>query len=196
VAIVRLALERPPRFAGHDAGETIAGRIQIGSTLDELERAYDASKYGAISERPYLELTVPSIADPSLAPAGGAVLVAWVQFVPYAASAASPETARREVERRVLTRLEEHAPGLGASVLHVDVALPVDLERRFGLTEGCLYHLEPALDQQLWLRPSATWHQYGTPIRGLHLCGPGTHPGGGVTGLPGHCAARRLLSSA
>jgi len=92
--------------------------------------------------------------------------------------------------------LEEHDPGISSSVVASDVLTPSALARRFGLTDGCLYHVEPALDQMLWLRPQLGWHLHATPIAGLFLAGPGTHPGGGPTGLPGRCAARRLLADA
>jgi len=197
VAIVRLALDRLPRLAGGGAGDgALAGRIQIGATLDELERAYDASKYAQVAPRPQIEMMVPSIGDPSLAPAGGAVLHAWVQAVPGpgAARSGSVEDLRAEIARRVFDSLEEHDPGLTSSVLHADVATPADLERRFGITGGCLDHLEPALDQQLWLRPLLGWHLHATPIDGLFLGGAGAHPGGGPTGLPGRNAAQRVLA--
>ena len=199
VAIVRLALDRVPRLGGsNDAA--MAGRIQTGACLDDLERAYDASKYGRLAERPSIEITVPSIADPSLAPSGKAVLHAWVQFVPHrprgetAGPRSSDADLRAEIERRVLATLEEHDPGLSSSLLAADVLTPATIARRFGLTDGCLYHVEPALDQMLWLRPVLGWHLHSTPVEGLYLAGPGTHPGGGPTGLPGRCAARRLLS--
>jgi phytoene dehydrogenase-like protein len=205
VAIVRLALDRLPRLGGSDGGASggggaesaLAGRIQTGTELDDLERAYDASTYGELAEHPALEITLPSVADPSLAPAGGAVLHAWVQFVPHgrgAVSAAADGELRTSVERRVIETLEEHAPGISSSVLAVSVLTPAALERRFGITGGCLYHVEPALDQQLWLRPLLGWHLHATPVDGLYLAGPGCHPGGGPTGLPGRCAAHRLLA--
>jgi phytoene dehydrogenase-like protein len=197
VAIARLALDRPPRFAGVDAG-ALTGRLQTGAELDDLERAYDASKYGRLAERPALEITVPSVADPTLAPAGKAVLHAWVQYVPHRSRGTdgaeqSDADLRAEIEQRLLATLDRHDPGLSASLLAADVLTPSALARRFGLTGGCLYHVEPALDQMLWLRPLLGWHLHATPIGGLYLAGPGTHPGGGPTGLPGRCAARRVL---
>jgi phytoene dehydrogenase-like protein len=198
VAVVRIALDRLPRLGGVE-GAALAGRFQTGTTLDDLERAYDASKYGRLAERPALEITVPSIADPSLAPAGKAVLHAWVQFVPHrprrddGAEWSEPDL-RAAIEERVIATLDEHDPGLSASVLAASVLTPAAFAARFGITDGCLYHLEPALDQALWLRPALGWHLHSTPIDRLWLAGPGTHPGGGPTGLPGRCAARRLLA--
>ncbi len=101
---------------------------------------------------------------------------------------------RAQIERRVLATLDEHDPGLSSSLLAADVLTPATIARRFGLTDGCLYHVEPALDQMLWLRPVLGWHLHSTPVQGLYLAGPGTHPGGGPTGLPGRCAAHRVLS--
>jgi phytoene dehydrogenase-like protein len=204
VAIVRLALDRVPRFG--DPALPLTARLQTGATLDDLERAYDASKYGQLAERPALEITVPSVADPTLAPANAAVLHVWVQFVPprsrrSVAPAVSDAVAREselrgEIERVVLRELEDHASGISSTVLRSDVLTPAALEQRFGLTDGSLYHVEPALDQTLWLRPQLGWHLHATPIAGLFLSGPGTHPGGGPTGLPGRCAAQRLLADA
>jgi phytoene dehydrogenase-like protein len=198
VAIARIALDRVPRLGGVE-GAALSGRFQTGGELDDLERAFDASKYGRLAERPALEITVPSIADPSLAPAGRAVLHVWVQFVPHrprrddGAEWGEPDL-RAAIEERVLATLDEHDPGLSSSVIAADVLTPATLARRFGLTHGCLYHLEPALDQSLWLRPILGWHLHSTPIAGLYLAGPGTHPGGGPTGLPGRCAAWRVLA--
>lgn len=198
VALVRMALDAPPRFgAGQSEGDAArAGRLQIGSTLDDLERAWDACKYGQVAERPLLELSIPSTADPTLAPDGKAVMTVWVQYAPYELAGDGWQSAGSELGEKVTALVEEHAPGLTASILHRDVLTPADIESRFGLTQGCLHHVEPALDQALWLRPLARWYRYRTPIDGLYLCGPGTHPGGGVTGLPGRCAARQISSEA
>jgi phytoene dehydrogenase-like protein len=198
VAIARFALDRVPRFAGVEEA-ALAGRLQTGAELDDLERAWDANKYGRLAERPALEITLPSVVDPTLAPAGKAVLHAWVQFVPHRRGAAPNVDApdgelRAEIERRVIATIAEHDRDFASTVLTADVLTPAALERRFGLTEGCLYHVEPALDQMLWLRPLLGWHLHSTPLAGLSLAGPGTHPGGGPTGLPGRCTATRLLA--
>ncbi len=195
VAVVRFALDRLPRFAGApDEPARLAGRIQIGADLDELERAFDDAKYGRLPERPYLELTIPSIADPSLAPEGQHVLSAWVQYPPYHLRDRSWPDAKDDLAAVVERRIGEHAPGFADSVLARVVSTPLDLEERFGVREGCLYHAEPALDQCLYLRPVPRWARYRMPIENLYLCGSGTHGGGGLTGLAGRNAARAVLS--
>ncbi|MCP3958093.1 MAG: NAD(P)/FAD-dependent oxidoreductase [bacterium] len=193
VAIVKLALDRAPRFSG--APEDPAGRIQIGAHLDELEQAFDDTKYGRLGERPYLDIQIPSIADPSLAPDGKHVLSAWVQFPPYDLRDRGWEGAKDDLAAIVEKRIEDHAPGFSESILAREVASPVDLEERYGMTGGCLYHVEPALDQFLYLRPMPRWAGYQMPIEGLYLCGSGTHGGGGLTGLAGRNAARRVLAT-
>ena len=195
VAIVKLALDRLPAFTGApEDPRHLAGRIQIGADLDELERAFDDTKYGRMPARPYLDLTIPSIADPSLAPEGRHVLSAWVQFPPYHLREKSWDDAGDELADVVVRRIAEHAPGFADAVVARDVLTPLDLERRFGVSEGCLYHAEPALDQCLYMRPMPRWGRYQMPIENLYLCGSGTHGGGGLTGLAGRNAARRILS--
>ncbi len=194
VAIVKLALDRLPSFSGASGDpEQLAGRVQIGACLDDLERAFDDTKYGRLPERPYLDLTLPSIADPDLAPEGKHVLSAWVQFPPYHLRGQSWDDARDDLGDVVERRIEEYAPGFRQSIVARDVLTPLDLERRFGVAEGCLYHVEPALDQCLYMRPMPRWARHRMPIAGLYLCGSGTHGGGGLTGLAGRNAARVIL---
>ncbi len=195
VAVVRLALDRAPRFVDAPADESyLWGRIQIGASLEYLERAYDAAKYGRVPEKPLIEPTIPSLADPALAPRGKHVALALVQFTPRQLRSSTWHEARERLGDTVVALITEHAPGFDDSVLHREVLTPEDIERRLGLTGGCLYHLEPALDQALLLRPLPGWYRYRSPLPNLYLCGPGTHPGGGVTGLPGRNAARRVLA--
>ncbi len=195
VAIVKLALDALPRFVGvEDDSKYLAGRIQIGSTVDALERAFDDTKYGRLPRRPYLDLTLPSISDPSLAPEGKHVMSAWVQFPPYHLRGRTWDEARDELAETVVKRIEERAPDFGSSIVARDVLSPLDIEQRFGATEGHLYHVEPALDQCLYMRPVPGWARYRMPIRNLYLCGSGTHGGGGLTGLAGRNAARRILA--
>ena len=195
VAIVKFALERLPSFAGAAGDpELLSGRVQIGACLDDLEKAFDDTKYGRLPERPYLDLTLPSIADPSLTPEGQHVLSAWVQFPPYHLRDRAWSEAADELGSIVERRIEEHAPGFRETILARDVLSPLDLERRFGVREGCLYHVEPALDQFLYMRPIPRWARHRMPIDGLYLCGSGTHGGGGLTGLAGRNAARAILS--
>ncbi|HUO81889.1 MAG TPA: NAD(P)/FAD-dependent oxidoreductase [Gammaproteobacteria bacterium] len=193
VAIVKLALDRKPRFEGAPEGDAhLAGRIRIGASLEYLERAFDCAKYGRVPERPVLEITLPSLADGSLAPAGRHVMHVWVQYTASDLRETSWESARESLGRTVIGLIGEHAPDFADSVLHTDVLTPLDIEQRFGLSGGCLYHADMTLDQLLYMRPLPGWYRYRTPIDNLYLCGPGTHPGGGVTGLPGRNAASRV----
>ena len=193
VAFVHLALSGLPRFEGGAEGH-LEGRVQIGATLDELERAFDGVKYGELPEKPFLEITVPSLADPSLAPEGHHVMQVWTQFVPYGLAEGSWDERRDELADLVMARIEEHAPGFSDLVEHRRTWTPVDLEDRLGSPRGCLYHAEPALDQMLFMRPMPGWYQYRTPIERLYLCGPGTHPGVATTGLCGKNAAAQVLA--
>ena len=194
VAIVQLALDRLPRFEGAADGDArLAGRIQIGADLETLERAFDRVKYGELPSAPLLDITIPTLTDPSLAPAGKHVMHVWVQHAPYHLKDDWDEH-RDALGDVVVGAIEALAPGFAESILARRVSTPADIERDFGLTGGCVYHVEPALDSALFLRPVAGWYQYRTPISGLYLCGPGTHPGGGVTGLPGKNAAAQILA--
>ncbi len=195
VAIVKFALDGLPTFTGVSSDPAhLAGRIQIGAHMDDLEQAFDETKYGKLPERPYLDLTIPSIADPSLAPEGQHVLSAWVQFPPYHLRGRTWDDARDDLGAVVVRRIAEHAPGFSDRIVAVDVLTPLDLEQRFGMSEGCLYHAEPALDQLLYMRPIPRWSQHRMPTSGLYLCGSGTHGGGPLSGLAGRNAARAILS--
>jgi phytoene dehydrogenase-like protein len=180
-AKLHLAVSSLPEWGG-------AAVVHVGSDLDTLERAYDATKYGRVSERPMLRVAIPSRLDPTLAPAGRHVVSVTMQYAPYGRG------DRDAIERRILETLEEAAPGFGASVLHRHLWTPDDYERELGLTEGSWHQGEMALDQMLFMRPIPGWARYRTPIRGLYLCGPATHPGGGITGACGRNAARQVLA--
>ena len=194
VSVIRLALDRLPHFTGAPAGDRpLSGRIQIGPTMDALERAFDDAKYGRVPEIPFLTATIPSLADPSLAPEGKHVMIVWAQFTPPKLRESDWSEERETLGDRVVNLLEQHATGLASSILHRQVETPADLEERFGLTDGCLDHVEMALDQLLHMRPVPGWYKHQTPIDGLYLCGPGTHPGGAGTGLSGKCAATQIL---
>jgi phytoene dehydrogenase-like protein len=195
VAKVHLALRSQPAFTGV-AQADLHGRVLIAPGIDYLERAFDASKYGEIPGQPYLDITIPTLADPALAPSGRHVLSAHVQFVPYQLAAGRRwEDTRGELASAVLRTLEEYAPGIGATVEATQILTPMDLERTYGLTGGQIYHGEPSLDQLFTMRPILGWAQYRTPIEGLFLCGSGTHPGGGITGASGQNAAREILKA-
>jgi phytoene dehydrogenase-like protein len=195
VAKVHLALGTLPAFTGIPNPADLHGRVQIGPEIDYIERAFDASKYGEIPRRPYIDLTVPSIADSSLAPAGRHVLSAHVQFVPYELRKGTRETGRDGLLSTVFETLEEYAPGLRTSVEAAQVITPSDLERDYGLSGGHIYHGEPALDQLFTMRPILGWSRYSSPIANLFLCGSGTHPGGGITGASGQNAAREIVKA-
>jgi phytoene dehydrogenase-like protein len=198
VAKVNLALDALPKFKGasyYNAAATLGGVIHIGPTLDYLERAADAAKYGHFSEKPFLEIVIPTIADPSLAPAGKHVMSVWMQFSPYHLRGASWNDQRNALGDAVVNLIEEYAPDFKNSILHRQVLTPLDLEQTYALTGGHPDHAELGLDQIFFMRPVPGWARYHTPIKNLFLCGSGTHPGGGVTGLPGYYAAKEILKS-
>jgi phytoene dehydrogenase-like protein len=196
-AKVNLALDRLPTFSalrGEGSEVALRGVISISPSLTYLERAYDAAKYGRVSEHPVLEVRIPSLADPTLAPEGKHVMSIEVQYAPYHLRGAEwTDGARDALGDRVIDTLAAYAPGLAASILHRQVLTPRDLESVFSLTEGHAYHGELTLDQILFMRPVAGWSRYRTPIRDLYLCGAGTHPGGGIAGAAGANAARAIL---
>lgn len=198
VAKVNLALDDLPSFGrngGDDAAARLRGRIVFAPGIDALERAFDASKYGRVSDEPYLEATIPTLVDPSLASDGRHVMSVLAQYVPYHRRDGSWDDGERDaLGDAVLRRLEEYAPGISRSVAARQVLTPLDLERDYGLTEGHPFHGEPGLDQIFAWRPLLGYARYRLPLEGLYLAGAGAHPGGGVTGAPGANAAREILS--
>jgi phytoene dehydrogenase-like protein len=191
IAKVNVALDRLPILAATEDG--VPAHFRICPSIEYLERAYDDAKYGSASRAPLLEVFVPTIVDPGLAPPGKHILSALVQYAPYDLRPGSWEKEADLLAERVLGVLEEHMPGFENLILARQVLTPADLERRFGLTEGHIYHGEMTLNQFLVLRPVPGWAGYRTPVDGLYLCGSGTHPGGGVSGAPGYNAARQIL---
>jgi phytoene dehydrogenase-like protein len=196
VAKVDLTLSGLPRITGTEgeADERLHGRIIIAPGIDYLERAFDASKYGRISEEPFLEATIPTLSDPSLAPEGTHCMTVLVQYAPYHLRQSDWEVERQGLGDLVMKTLERFAPGLSDHVVSRRVITPVDLEGDYGLTEGHPLHGEFALDQLFAWRPLLGHARYRLPIGGLYLCGSGAHPGGGVTGRPGAGAAREILA--
>jgi phytoene dehydrogenase-like protein len=193
-AKINLALSGLPEFRGVDGDKAkLAGRIHVGPEIDYLERAFDASKYGEFSAEPYLDITIPSIEDSSLAPAGKHVMSIHVQFAPYNLKEGDWNTRREEFAGNVIEQLEKYAPGLRDLIVAAQVITPLDLEQTYGLSGGHIHHGEQTLDQFFTFRPLIGWAQYRTPLKRLYLCGAGTHPGGGLTGLPGANAAREIL---
>jgi len=196
VAKVNLALSGLPRFTALGSSGNVgalAGSIHVGPTLEYLERAFDASKYGTSSPRPYLDVTIPSITDPTLAPAGAHVMSITAQFAPYQLRGTDWTAAGPILADAVIDTLSEYAPNLRSSIVHRQVITPADLESTYGLTGGHIFHGELALDQLFTMRPLLGWARYRTPIVGLYLCGAGTHPGYGVSGLSGMNASREIL---
>jgi phytoene dehydrogenase-like protein len=194
VAKINLALSGLPNFAALPGDvRALGGFIHIGPELDYLERAFDASKYGAWSPRPYLDVTIPSVTDPTLAPPGAHVMSITAQYAPYHLRFAEWTDASAKFADAAIDTLAQYAPGLASLILHRQVISPVDLESTYGLTGGHIFHGELALDQLFTMRPLLGWARYRTPIRGLYMCGAGTHPGDGVSGLSGLNAAREIL---
>jgi phytoene dehydrogenase-like protein len=193
VAKVNLALEALPSFEGVNGNESMAGRLQIGPEIDYLERAFDEAKYGSFSRAPYLEVTIPSLTDASLAPQGKHVMSVYVQYAPYKLKNGSWNEQREALGDVVVKTLTQYAPDLPDRILHRQVITPLDLEQQYGLAGGHIFHGELALDQIFTMRPFLDWARYRTPIRNLYLCGSGTHPGTGLTGGSGANAAREIL---
>jgi phytoene dehydrogenase-like protein len=196
VAKLNLALSALPAFAGV-SNEALSGRIQIGPEIDYIERAFDESKYGHFSHAPYLELTIPSLTDASLAPAGQHVMSIYMQYAPYKLRDGSwrEDTQRKKLVDTILKTLSQYAPDLPEKIIGQQIITPLDLEESYGLTGGQIFHGELALDQVFTMRPFLDWARYRTPIANLYLCGSGTHPGTGLTGASGANAAREILKS-
>lgn len=196
VAKLNLALSALPAFA-RVATDALSGRIQIGPEIDYIERAFDDSKYGDFSRAPYLEFTIPSLTDPSLAPPGQHVMSIYMQYAPYKLRNASWSDAatRKQLADTVIRTIAQHAPDLPEKIVGQQIITPTDLEEVYGLTGGHIFHGELALDQVFTMRPFLDWSRYRTPIKNLFLCGSGTHPGTGLTGASGANAAREILKS-
>jgi phytoene dehydrogenase-like protein len=189
-AKLHLALDRPPQFSGLEAAQV--GRLVIAPSTNHVERAFNPSKYGEFSPEPVMEITLPSLADPSLAPDGACVLSAVVQYAPYALREGW-ETGKPKFLAAIMAQLEAYAPGIGKLVRHAELLTPADIETRYRMPGGHWHHGELQADQMLVSRPVAGWSGYDTPIDGLFLAGAGSRPGGGVSGLPGLNAARRVM---
>ncbi len=194
-ARVHLALSALPEFTGIPASELrTGGHIQVAPTMDYLQRAYDHVKYDEMSARPYLDVSIPSVVDDTLSPAGHHTMSIAVQYAPYHIDGGWSEDQRARLLDCVLATLEEYAPGTGDRVVGSHLLTPADLEARFDLPEGNLHHGEMTLDQLLFMRPIPGSARYGAPVGNVYLCGSGSHPGGVLTGLPGRNAARQILS--
>jgi phytoene dehydrogenase-like protein len=196
-AKLNLALDALPTFSAlqqsADGNAALAGRIHIGPGIDYLERAFDDSKYGGFSRAPFLDITVPSILDNSLAPEGKHVMSIYMQFAPYQLRQGSWAQQRDKLADTIVKTLSSYAPDLPDKILAREILTPCDFEETYGLSGGHPFHGELALDQIFTMRPLLGWSRYQTPVRGLYLCGSGTHPGNGLTGASGANAAREIL---
>ncbi|MGH6946468.1 MAG: phytoene desaturase family protein, partial [Kiloniellales bacterium] len=194
VAKIHLALDGPPEFTGLPQ-ERLRDRLLIAPSVDYVDLAFNPAKYGEASERPALELVVPTVSDPNLAPPGCHVLSAAAIYAPYALKAGWSAPAKDAFLARAIETIEAYAPGLSQKVVAGQILTPDDLERDYRMTGGHWHHGELAIDQMFMLRPAPGAAQYATPIEGLFLCGAGSHPGGGVTGAAGMNAARAVLEA-
>ncbi len=193
-AKVNLALSELPDFTCLPGpGAHLRGAISISPSIAYLERAYDDAKYGEFSHRPYLDIVLPSMIDPGMAPPGQHVMSIFVQYAPYALSGGWTDARREALGDAVLDTLAEYAPNVKRAVLHRQVITPADIERITGLSEGNIFQGELALQQLFFLRPAPAWARYRTPVRGYYQCGAGTHPGGGIMGASGRLAALAML---
>jgi len=194
-AKVNMVLAEEPRFTGTPAN---AGPLQrslytLVPSLEFAERCYDIAKFGEIPEELWVDCVIASNADDSLAPTGQHIMTCFVQYVPYRLREGNWDQKRALLGERVVRKIGEYAPNVPGAITAMQVLTPLDLERTYGLTEGNIFHGDLTLEQLFFMRPVAGWSQYRTPIAGLYLCGAGAHPGGGVTGAPGHNAAQQVL---
>jgi len=197
MAKLNLALDALPTFTAlknsPDGTRSLAGRIHIGPGIDYLERAFDHSKYGEFSSEPYLDIMIPTLLDPSLAPSGKHVMSICAQFAPFHLRQSDWSEQRDALRDAIIRALAQYAPDLPSTILAAQMITPADLESAFGLTGGHPFHGELALDQIFTMRPLLGWARCRTPLRGLYLCSSGTHPGNGITGASGANAAREIL---
>ena len=191
VARVHLALSALPRFEGLDSP---SGRLIIAPTMDTIEFAWDAAKYGELPDEPVMEVLIPSLHAPSIAPQGQHVLTANVMYVPHDLKSGWTPEKRDAFLAIIMDKLEAYAPGIRDLVLASELLTPADLAAQYHVTDGHWHHCEPAIDQLLMMRPTYEAAQYATPITGLYLCGAGCHPAGDVSGNPGRNAAKEILS--
>ncbi len=191
---VNLALDALPDFTCLPGdGPHLRGALSISPSVDYMERAYDQAKYGEFSRQPYIDMVIPSLTDPSVAPPGKHVLSCFVQYAPYTLASGTWDEQREAFGDAVIDTLAGYAPNIRDIILHRQVVTPLDLEREWGLTEGNIFQGELTPDQLFFARPVPGWAQYTTPIRNLWMCGSATHPGGGIMGAPGRNAALRIL---
>lgn len=194
-AKVNMVLSEEPRFTATPSGTPPQQRslFTLVRSLEFAERCYDAAKFGQIPDELWVDCVVASNVDNTLAPAGQHIMTCFVQYVPYRLAESNWDSRRIVLAERVVKKIAEFAPNVPNAIIAMQVITPLDLERTYGLTEGNIFHGDLNLEQLFFLRPVSGWSQYRTPIDGLYLCGAGAHPGGGVTGAPGHNAAKQVL---
>jgi phytoene dehydrogenase-like protein len=192
---VNLALDALPNFTSLPGeGAHLRGAMSISPSVEYMERAYDDAKYGNFSRRPYIDMVIPSLTDPSVAPPGKHVMSCFVQYAPYKLRPGLNWDDQKEAfGDTVINTVAEYAPNIKDIILHRQVVTPLDLERDFGLSEGNIFQGELSLEQLFFLRPVPGYARFRTPIKGLYLCGSATHPGGGIMGAPGRLAALEIL---
>ncbi len=191
---VNLALDALPNFKCFPGpGAHLRGAISISPSMEYMERAYDDAKYGQFSRKPYIDMVIPSITDPSVAPPGKHVLSCFVQYAPYKLAEGNWDDQKEAFGDNVINTIAEYAPNIKDIIIGRQVLTPLDLEREFGLTQGNIFQGELSLEQLFFLRPVAGWAYYRTPIRNLYMCGSATHPGGGIMGANGRIASQVIL---
>ena len=191
---VNLALGELPNFTCMPGnGPHLRGAVSISPSIDYIERGYDDAKYGEFSRQPYMDIIIPSMIDPGMAPPGKHVMSIFVQYAPYHLNGGWNDQRREDFGDAVINTLAQYAPNIKSAILHRQVITPADIERITGLTEGNIFQGELALNQLFFLRPLPEWAKYRTPIRRYYQCGAGTHPGGGIMGASGHLAAKAIL---
>ncbi len=174
-------------------GAHLRGAISISPSVDYMERAYDEAKYGRYSRGPYIDMVIPSLTDPSLAPPGKHVMSCFVQYAPYKLTEGTWDEKKEEFGDNVINTIAQYAPNIKNLIVGKQVITPLDLEREWGLSEGNIFQGELSLEQLFFLRPAPGWAQYRTPIANLYMCGSATHPGGGIMGASGRLAALEIL---
>jgi phytoene dehydrogenase-like protein len=193
---VNLALDALPNFKCFPGpGAHLRGAISISPSMDYMERAYDDAKYGHYSRKPYIDMVIPSLTDPSVAPPGKHVLSCFVQYAPYKLAEGTWDDQKQVFGDNVINTIAEYAPNIRDIIIERQVLTPLDLEREFGLTQGNIFQGELSLEQLFFLRPVAGWAYYRTPIDNLYMCGSATHPGGGIMGANGRLASQVILKN-
>ncbi len=192
---VNLALSALPSFTCMPGmGPHLRGAMSISPSMEYVERAYDDAKYGDFSRQPYMDIVIPSLIDPGMAPPGKHVMSIFVQYAPYRLNGGWTDAKREAFGDAVIAALERFAPNIRSCILHRQVLTPLDIERITGLSEGNIFQGELALHQLFFMRPAPGWARFTTPLAGYYQCGSGTHPGGGIMGASGRLAAKTMLS--